>query len=96
MTSNMLEDRKGQEVIAGDFVKLLSPLEGIVPGPYKFEGFRGEVPYFSVAGIDFPLESPEETVLEKIDWDSWKKIDFYLDRFLSYYYKSKAPDSKIA
>lgn len=96
MVSKSLQDRYGAIVEKGDFVKLLRPVDGIVPGPYKFEGFRNGTPYLSVAGIDFPATSAEECVFEKLDWDNWKRIDYYLDRFLTFYYKSKSPDSKIA
>ena len=96
MSINRLTDRRGSPLAKGNFIKLLRPIDGVVPGPYRFQGCRKGIPYFSVAGIDFPLRNIDSEVIEKLDWKDWKRTDYYLDRFLKFYYKSKTPESATA
>ena len=95
MNNIKLADRNGKDIVKGEFLKLLTPLMGMVPGPYRFEGFKGGEPYISVNGISFKLPEICEETLEKLPWTEWQRSDFYLDRFLSHYYDSKAPDTSI-
>lgn len=80
-------DRSGIEVVTGDFIELLKPFGSICPGPYEFCSVIDDRLVLRIAGIEFSLTAVTPTCVQRLNWNRWQRSDYYLDRFLRYYFR---------